>query len=122
MQSKCRKICALCQSMEHAHRALNPRQNPTPVPPVLMDSVAVDVFNMPQVTFEGSTYDCFVACVDRMSGWIVTLPAMRKGLQAKYIAKQMFQRAWSLFGVPSIITSDQGPNFRQHGGKRCVGV
>ena len=105
------KLCVLCQAMEHPHHALDLRQNPTIVPPTLMDSVAVDVFNMPQVTFEGSTYDCFVACVDRMSGWIITIPAMRKGLQAKSIAKQMYHRAWSLFGVPSVITSDQGPQF-----------
>ena len=105
------KKCVLCQAMEHAHHALDLRQNPTPVPPVLMDSVAVDVFNMPLFTYEGSTYDCFVACMDRMSEWIVTVPAMSKGLQAKSIAKQMFQKAWSLFGVPSVITSDHGPQF-----------
>ena len=46
------KKCALCQAMEHAHHALDLRQNTTPVPPVLMDNVAVDIFNMPQVTFE----------------------------------------------------------------------
>ena len=55
------KVCPLCQAMEHPHHALNLRQDPTPVPPNLMDSVAVDVFNMPLVTYEGSTYDCYVA-------------------------------------------------------------
>ena len=35
----------------------------------------------------------------------------RKGLTAQAVAKQMFHRAWSLFGVPSVITSDQGPQF-----------
>ena len=105
------KQCVICQAMEHAHHALDLRQNPTHVPPVLMDSVAVDVFNMPQVSFEGATYDCYVACVDRMSGWIIAIPCMRKGLQAKNIARQMFHKAWSLFGIPSVITSDQGPQF-----------
>ena len=105
------KQCVLCQAMEHAHHALDLRQNPTQVPPTLMDSVAVDVFNMPQATFEGAIYDCYVACVDRMSGWIIAIPGMRKGLQAKSIAKQMFHKAWSLFGIPSVIISDQGPQF-----------
>jgi len=105
------KLCPICQAMEHPHHALDLRQDPTPVPHTLMDSVAVDVFNMPLVTYEGANYDCYVACVDRMSGWIITIPALRKGLSAKSIAKQMFQRAWSLFGIPSVITSDQGPQF-----------
>ena len=97
--------------MEHPHHALNLRQDPVPIPPKLMDSVAVDIFAMPASTFEGTIYDCFVACVDRLSGWIITIPMTRKGLTAQAVAKQMFHRAWSLFGVPSVITSDQGPQF-----------
>ena len=62
------KVCPICQAMEHPHHALKLRQDPTPVPPNLMDSVAVDVFNMPFVTYEGSTYYFYVACIDCMSG------------------------------------------------------
>ena len=105
------KECVLCQAMEHPHHSLKLRQDPIPIPPAIMDSVAIDVFTMPPVVFENATYDCFVACVDRLSGWIIAFPATRKGLRADVVAKQMFHRAWSLFGVPRIITSDQGPQF-----------
>ena len=97
--------------MEHPHHPLNLRQDPVPVPPVLMKSVAIDSFNMTPVKQRDSIFDCFVACTDRMSGWIVAFPATRKGLRADFVAKQMFQRAWSLFGVPRVVTSDQGPQF-----------
>ena len=105
------ETCHLCQAMEHPHHALNLRQDPVVIPPVLMDSVAIDIFSMPPATFEGTNFDCFVACVDRLSGWIVAFPATRRGLTANFVAKQMFHRAWSLFGVPTKITSDQGPQF-----------
>ena len=42
---------------------------------------------------------------------MVTITAQRKGLRADWVAKQMFHRAWSLFGAPRILTSDQGPQF-----------
>ena len=103
--------CCLCQAIEHPHTLLKLRQDPIPVPPYLMDSVAVDVFTMPLVVHNGKQYDCFVACVDRMSGWIVTVAMQRKGLRADVVAKKMFSKAWSLFGVPRVVTSDQGPQF-----------
>ena len=86
--------------MEHPHHALNLKQDPVPIPPVVMDSIAIDVFLMPPSTFEGTAYDWFVACVDRLSGWIIAIPMVRKGLTAKAVAIQMFHKAWSLFGVP----------------------
>ena len=97
--------------MEHPHHALDLKLHPTPVPPVLMDSVGVDIFNMPPAKFEGVTYDCFVACVDRLSGWIIAIPLSRTGLTAQVVGKEIYHRAWSMFGVPRIISSDQGPQF-----------
>ena len=94
------KLCPQCQAMEYPHHALDLKLHPTPVPPVLMDSVAVDIFNMPPVKFEGVAYDCFVACVDRLSGWSIAIPLSRKGLTAYVVGKEIYHRAWSMFGVP----------------------
>jgi len=97
--------------MEHPHHALDLKLYPTPVPPVLMDNVAVDIFYMPPEKIGEVTYDCFVACVDRLSGWVIALPLSRKGATAPAIAKELYFRAWSIFGVPRIVSSDQGPQF-----------
>ena len=55
-------LCPTCQVMEHPHHALNLRQDPVPIPPKLMDSVAVDIFAMPASTFEGTIYDFCGMC------------------------------------------------------------
>jgi hypothetical protein len=76
-----------------------------------MTSVSIDLFQMPAVTWEGVEYDAFAACVDRMSGWIVATPHKLKGLTAAKVAKAMYERWWSPHGLPSVVTSDQGPHF-----------
>ena len=105
------KMCPQCQAMEHPHHALDLKLYPTPFPPVLMDSVSVDIFNMPPEKIGDVVYDCFVACIDRMSGWVIAFPLSRKGATAAMVAKEIYHRAWSLFGVPRVVTSDQGPQF-----------
>ena len=67
-------------------------------------------FQKPPVKFHGENCDCFVACVDRHSGWIVALPFLLEGLTSDKVAKAMYQ-SWRNFGIPSLITSDQGPQF-----------
>ena len=105
------KRCGVCQAAEHPHHSLKAPLRPTPIPPRLMDSVALDVFNMEPTRFNGVEYNCLVLCVDRQSGWIVASPQQRKGLTAKKVALDMLDRAWGPFGVPSIVTSDRGPQF-----------
>ena len=52
-----------------------------------------------------------MVCVDRLSGWMIVLPFERKGLTAQAAAKVVVERWWQPFGVPAVITSDQGPHF-----------
>lgn len=66
-----------------------------------MDSVAVDVFAMPISQLDRAVFDCFVACVDRLSGWFTTIPMARKGLTASAVAKKMYRGAWSRFWLPT---------------------
>ena len=42
---------------------------------------------------------------------MVATPQQRKGLTAKKVAIDMFRNWWEPFGIPSIITSDRGPQF-----------
>lgn len=81
-----------------------------PIPPVIMAHVAIDVFSMPPARAEGKTYDCVVVCVDRHSGWIIANPEQMQGLTGSKAAKGLLSM-WSIFGIPSKITSDRGPQF-----------
>ena len=78
--------------------------------PALMFSVALDVFQLHKVVFNGKEYDCMVVCVDRHSGWMFAVPCLYKGLTGAKVAQAMVEQ-WRPFGMPSIITSDQGAPF-----------
>jgi hypothetical protein len=76
-----------------------------------MVSVAIDLFKLPWVKYEGEEYDTIAVCVDRHSGWLVAIPCLAKGLTGQKLAKQMVKQHWRPFGIPSIISSDQGSHF-----------
>ena len=59
-----------------------------------MDNIAVDVFYMDPVKFEGKEYDCFVLIVDRHSGWVVAFSEHRQELTAKRVALQTCSITW----------------------------
>ena len=111
--------CEVCQACQRPTN-LKGWMDSTPIPPMVMQSVALDLFSMPPVEWEGSTYDTMVVCVDRHSGWVVAIPCLGKGLTGSKVAKLMLQHQWRPFGVPSIITSDLGLILYPRGGKRCV--
>ena len=83
----------------------------TPIPSAPMISVAIDLFKLPTVTFEGKKFDTMAVCVDRHSGWIVAVPCLNSGLTGAKLAKEMLKHQWQLFGIPSKISSDQGSHF-----------
>ena len=53
----------------------------------------------------------FFFLVDRLSGWIVGIPTTKQGLTAKNAANLLLDHCWDFFGIPTLITSDQGPQF-----------
>ena len=83
----------------------------TPVPDQPMESVAMDVFSMPEVHIGKETFDCVVLCVDRHSGYVVAVPARKKGLLAKEVAVMMIRHWLTVFDIPRTICSDRGPQF-----------
>ena len=104
------KQCETCQACQRPVRKTGVVEF-TPIPPKTMVSVAIDLFRMPHVTWEGNAYDTAAVCVDRHSGWIVAIPCLNKGLTGAKVAKSMLQHQWRPFGIPSVITSDQGSHF-----------
>ena len=103
------KECETCQAAQRSHRLAGP-QEPTPVPPRLMAHVAIDIFVMPEVEHEGEKFDRMVVCVDRLSGWMVAVPCLDKGLTGRKVALMMLKE-WRILGIPSIISCDQGSHF-----------
>ena len=67
--------------------------------------------HIPELKLQENTYDALVLCVDRHSGWMIAQPSMHKGLTAEKCAHLLLDGGWTQFGVPSTITSDQGPQF-----------
>ena len=59
----------------------------------------------------GREYDIMAVAVDRLSGWVVAIPELNKGLTGSKVARAMLLHQWRPFGIPSIITSDQGSHF-----------
>ena len=102
--------CEICQACDPSRIPYKFPIEPTPISPFLMDSVALDLFALPEVTVGGQRYDTVALCVDRQSGWMVVTPHLYKGLTAEKVAKDML-RQWDIFGVPSVIKSDNGPHF-----------
>ena len=76
-----------------------------------MESVAIDVFSMPEVHIGEEVFNCVVLCVEGHSGYIVAAPARKKGLLAKEVAVMMIRYWLTVFGIPRTICSDPGPEF-----------
>ena len=76
-----------------------------------MCSVCLDLFSLTPVEQNGQILDTLIVCVDRHSGWIVAIPEGKVGLTGAKVALAMVKNHWRPFGVPSVITSDQGSQF-----------
>ena len=106
---KVRKGCSVCQACNPDNRNVKGEAQWTPVPDQPMESVAVDVFSMPEVHIGKETFDCVVLCVDRHSGYVVAVPARKKGLLAKEVAVMIIRHWLTVFDIPRTICSDPGP-------------
>ena len=106
-----RKGFSVCQACNPENRNVTGELQWTPIPNQPMERVAMDVFSMPEVHIGKEFFDCVVLCVDRHSGYIVAVPARKKGLLAKEVAIMMVRHWLTVFGIPCTICSDHGPQF-----------
>ena len=88
---KVRKGCSVCQACNPDNRNVKGEAQWTPVPDQPMESVAMDVFSMPEVYIGKETFDCVVLCVDRHSAYVVAFSARNEGLLAKEVAVMMIR-------------------------------
>ena len=108
---KVRKGCSVCQACNPDNRNVKGEAQWTPVPDQPMESLAMDVFSMPEVHIGKETFDCVVLCVDRHSGYVVAVPARKKGLLAKEVAVMMILLWLTVVDIPRTTCSDRGPQF-----------
>ena len=111
MAKEIKAMCNTCQACEHPHWKIAGKIEMTPIPPKIMTSVSMDLFSPPITTWQGTQYDSLALCVDRHSGWIIAVPTQKLGLTAEKLGHLMIEHGWNIFGVPSIITNDQGPQY-----------
>ena len=108
---KVRKGCSVCQACNPDNQNVTGEAQWTPVPDRPMESVAMNVFSMPEVHIGKETFDCVVLCVDRHSGYGVAVQARKGGLLAKEVAVMMICHWLTVFGIPRTICTDRGPQF-----------
>ena len=106
-----KRKCNVCQACEPPTWQAKGPIDMTALIPAPMTSVCLDVFSPPATEWQGRKYDALLLCVDRLTGWIIALPTQKEGLTAEKAAHMMMEHGWNLFGIPQVITSDQGENF-----------
>ena len=78
-----KKGCSLCQACNPDNRSHQGEAQWTLIPDQPMESVAMDVLFMPEVHIGKEAFDCVVVCVDRHSGYVVAVPARKKGVASQ---------------------------------------
>ena len=109
------KECLVCQACTPPNWKLNGPMHFTPIPPRVMAHVCLDVFSMPKVEWQNKTYDGFLVCVDRHSGWMIAKPTDNaERLTGQAAANLLLDSGWGEMAIPSTITCDQGAQFISH--------
>ena len=110
--SDIRRLCLVCQACDPPNFSMRRPISMTPIPDRFMAHVCLDVKYMPRVTYDGQNYDAILLCVDRHSGWVIARPTQIDGLTGDLAAKILLDGSWGEVGIPSVITSDQGVQFK----------
>lgn len=110
-----RKHCLVCQACLAPNWSMKTTLEMTPIPPRAWYSVSLDVFHMPEVTWQGRCYNGYLMCVDRHSGWMVARPADVRGAEEEFTGEKaahlLLDGSWGELGVPSVVTCDLGAQF-----------
>ena len=106
-----KKGCSVSQACNPDNRNVRGEAQWTLVPDQPMESVAMDVFSMPEVHIGKDVFDCVVLCVDRHSSYVVAIEARQRGLLDKEPAVTEIPPWLTVFGVPRTICSDYGSQF-----------
>ena len=107
--NKVKSLCEVCAACNPANYSVAGNEQWTPIPDRPIESVSIDVFSMPEIKAGKDTYDCVVIVVDRHSGYLVAVPANKKGLTAKEVAEKMIRHWFTIFRHPRDNLQRQRP-------------
>ena len=74
MATKIKQMCTICQACEQPNWSLKGPLHMTSVLPRALTSICVDIFTITPTTWMGENYDCMIVTVDRLSGFVTTIP------------------------------------------------
>ena len=113
-------MCNVFQVCQAPNWQLQGEIRMTCIPPRVMHSVSVDIFSPPSEKWQGVSYDDILVSVDRLSGWVLAIPTQKTGLTGAKAAHLMLEHGWNIFGIPAVVTSDNGPQFASQWWQTCV--
>jgi hypothetical protein len=100
------KGCKVCQQVKMGKSEAQPLQI-TDTQDNPWDKIALDIVGPLNVTTKGNRY--ILTCQDNLSKYLITMPV--QGQTAEEIADKLMKNVILIFGIPSIILTDQGSNF-----------
>ena len=105
-KKKVSRGCSVCQACNPDNRNVKGEAQWTPVPDQPMESVAINVFSMPEVHIGKETFDCGVFLCGRPQWLRAAVAARKRGLLAKEVAVMMIRHWLTVFDIPRTICSD----------------
>ena len=83
-----------------------------PVPETIFETVEMDFLQLPELEDgSGGVWDFVLVVVDVLSGFIVAVPASKRGLTAGKVAKLFMDNVVYRYGCPSKMITDRDVRF-----------
>ena len=92
--------CPLCQSIKPDRTGQNKTLDFYPIPGEIFASLAMDFVDLPKVKFEAEEFDYAMVIVCRLSGYLLAIPCLKKGLTAQKVAHLFWRHCVHLMGLP----------------------
>lgn len=101
------KHCLICQAVKYRRGPRHDTMDFVPIPDEIFSSLCMDFVAIPEVKdSNGQSYDCAFVIVCRLSGYIMAIPCLKRGLTAEKVATLFLERCVALMGIPNEILSD----------------
>lgn len=104
------RSCPSCQMNKINRPETKARRQITDTPSTVFEKVSLDIVGPLPETETGEKY--ILTCQDHLSKYLIAIPIRNQ--ETETIARALINHVISIFGIPSIILTDQGSNFMSH--------
>ena len=101
--------CEVCATTKPRVGARTDALEHYPIPEYPFSSLAIDFVDLPTVKVRGQVYDIILVIVCRLTGYILPIPCLKKGLDSEKVAELFLGRCVFFMGLPKEILSDNAP-------------